>query len=84
MNKLTLLYKIRNNLQCIKENGSLERADSHTRDASRNYKLKSAKTELFKHSVFINTPKIWNNLPSVIKDTQSLESFKIAIRKHFQ
>ena len=30
-------------------------------------------------SFFINTPKIWNKLPSVIKDAQSLESFKIAI-----
>ena len=60
MNKLTLLYKIRNNLLCIKENGYLERADSSTRDASRSYKLKSVKTELFKLSFFINTPKIWN------------------------
>ena len=51
MNKLTLLglYKIRNNLLCIKENGYLERADSRTRDASRNYNLKSAKSELYKH-----------------------------------
>ena len=56
-------------------------SNSRTRDASRNYKLKSAKTE---HSLFINTPKIWNKLPSVIKDAQSLESFKIAIRKHYQ
>ena len=55
MNKLTVLYKIRNDLLCIKENGYLERADSRTRDVSRNYKLKSAKTELFKHSFFINT-----------------------------
>ena len=75
MNKVTVLYKIRNNLLCIKEHGYLERADSRTRDASRNYKLKSAKTELFKHSFFINTPKIWNKLPSVIKDAQSLEYF---------
>ena len=30
------------------------------------------------------TPKIWNKLPSVIKDAQSLESFKIAMRKHYQ
>ena len=82
MNKLTLLYKIRNNR--IKENGYLERADSRTRDASRNYKLKSAKTELFKHLFFINTPKIWNNLPSAVKDTQSLEHFKIAVRQHYQ
>ena len=73
MNKLTLLYQIRYNLLCIKENGYLERADSRTRDASRDYKLKSAKSELYKHSFFINTPKIWNKLPSVIKDTQSLE-----------
>ena len=84
INKLTLLYKIRNNLLCIKENGYLERADSCTRDASRNYKLKSAKSELFKHSFFINTPKIWNKLPSVIKDTQSLEHFKTAVRQHYQ
>ena len=84
MNKLTLLYKIRNNLLCIKENGYLERADSRTRDASRNYKLKSAKSELYKHSFFINTPKIWNKLPSVIKDTQSLEHFKTAVRQHYQ
>ena len=85
MNKLmSVLYKIWNNRLCIKENGYLERADSRTRDASRNYKLKSAKTELFKHSIFINTPKIWNKLPRVIKDAQSLESFKIAIRKHYQ
>ena len=67
MNKLTLLYKIRNKLTCIKENGYLERADSCTRDASRNYKLKSAKTDIVMHSFFTNTPKIWNNLPSVIK-----------------
>ena len=84
MNKLTLLYKIRNNLICIKENGYLERADSRTRDASRNYKLKSDKTELFKQSFFINTPNIWNNLQSVIKDTQSLEQFKTAGRQHVQ
>ena len=62
----------------------LERADSRIRDASRNYKIKSAKTELFKHYFFINTSKIRNKLPSVIKDAQSLESFKIAIRKHYQ
>ena len=60
----------------IKMNGYLERADSRTRDASRNYKLKSAKSELYKHQFFINTPKIWNQLPSVIKDRQSLEHFK--------
>ena len=83
-NKLTVLYKIRNNLLCIKENGYLERADSRAREARRNYKLKSAKTEVFKHSFFINTPKIWNKLPSVIKDAQPLKSFKIAIRKHYQ
>ena len=52
MNKLTLLYKMRNNLICIKENGYLERADSRTRDSSRNYKLKSDKPDLFKHSFF--------------------------------
>ena len=51
INKLTVLYKIRNNLLCIKENGYLKRADSRTRDASRNYKLKSAKTELFKQTL---------------------------------
>ena len=44
MNKLH--YYIRNNLLCIKENGYHERADSRTRDASRNYKLKSAKTAI--------------------------------------
>ena len=84
MNKLTLLYKMRNNLICIKENGYLERAGSRTRDSSRNYKLKANKPDLFKHSFFINTPKIWNNLPSVIKDSQSLEQFKISERQHFQ
>ena len=70
----------------IKMNGYLERADSRTRDASRNYKLKSAKSELYKHSFFINTPKIWNKLPSVglIKDIQSLEHFKTAVRQHYQ
>ena len=67
MTKLTLLYKIRNNLICIKENGYLERADSRTRDASRNYKLKSDKIAI-KALVVINTPKIWYNVPSVIKD----------------
>ena len=73
MNKLTLLYKIRNNLYVSnKMDTYLERADSRTSDASRNYKLKSDKTELFKHSSFINTPKISNNLQTVIKDTQSL------------
>ena len=30
------------------KNGFLERADTSTRDASRNYKLKSTKTEIFK------------------------------------
>ena len=84
MNKLTLLYKILNNPLCVKENGYLERAGSRTSDASRNSKLKSAKPELFMHSLFINTPKIWNNLPNVIEDAQSLEQFKTAVRQHFQ
>ena len=84
MNKLTLLYKIRNNLLCIKENGCLERADSRTRDASRNYELKSAKTELFKHSFFINTPKIWNNLQSVIKDTPLEHQNPVGVLQHVQ
>ena len=60
----------------IKEKGYLERVDSRTRGASRNYELKSAKTELFKHSFFINTPKIWNNLPSVIKINAVLRIFQ--------
>ena len=59
MNKLTLLYKIRNNLICIKENGYLERADSRTRDASRNYKLKSQSCQVehvkFLESLIIQT-----------------------------
>ena len=84
MNKLTLLFKTGNNRLCIKEKGYLEKADSHTRYASRHYKLKSAKTDLLKRSFFISTHKICNNLPSVIKETQSLESFKTAITKHFQ
>ena len=45
---------MRNNLikLCIKENGYLERTDSRTRDSSRNYKSKSGKPDLFKHSFF--------------------------------
>ena len=53
INKSTSLFKIGSNrlkILCIKEYGYLEIADSGTRDASSNYKLKSAKTDLFKHS----------------------------------
>ena len=83
ISKLTLLYKISIKLLCIKEKGYLERADPRSRDASRNYQLKSAKIEIFKHSFVINTTKIWNNLPSVIKYTQSLEHFKTAVSQLF-
>ena len=69
--------------------GYIERADWRTRDASRNYKLKSAKSELYKHSrsqdlSMVDNAVIWNKLPSVIKDTQSLEHFKTAVRQHYQ
>ena len=47
MNKLTLLFKIRNNLLCIKENGYLERADSYTRDG---YLVKNVYMTLIKKS----------------------------------
>ena len=55
----------------------IERADSRTRDASRNYSQNR-----FNHSFFINTPNIWKNLPSVIKDTESLEHFETAIKTY--
>ena len=46
-----------------------------TRNAM-NYHIPKARTSVFQKSIFFNGPKIWNDLPEMIKNSPSLNLFK--------
>ena len=46
-----------------------------TRNAS-NYHIPQARTTVFQKSIFFNGPKIWNNIPEMIKTSPSFNLFK--------
>ena len=74
--RLTLLFKIKNNLVGIDANQYLTPADPWTRGGKSNFKHISAKLEQRQNSFFPRTIRDWNSLPSNIREETKLDSFK--------
>ena len=74
--RLTLLFKIKNNLVGIDAKQYLTPADPRTRGGKSNFKHISAKLEQRQNSFFPQTIRDWNSLPSNIREETKLDSFK--------
>jgi ribonuclease P/MRP protein subunit RPP40 len=75
--RLVMLYKIVNNLVAIPTTPYLKPAHARTR---RNHHLcfflPFASTDYYKHTFFIATLPLWNNLPATVAEAETLELFR--------
>jgi hypothetical protein len=78
--KLCMFYKIVHNLVAIPPDPFLKPAHTKTR---RNHQLcffkPYASTDYYKHTFFIRTIPLWNNLPAQIAEANTLEQFRIEL-----
>ena len=74
--RLTLLFKIKNNLVGIDANQYLTLADPRTRGGKSTFKHISARLEQRQNPFFPRTIRDWNSLPSNIREETKLDSFK--------
>ena len=52
------------------------------RTLEKDFSLPKYKTDYCRQSFAFTGAKLWNSLPTYVKEAQSLESFKIMLRKH--
>ena len=75
--RLTMMYKIINNLIDIRAEEYLTKPTRQTRSShSLKYQQFSASTDYYKHSFFPQTTSIWNTLPAPVAEAPCLVSFK--------
>ena len=75
--RLTLMFKIINDLIAIPAEEYLTKSSSRTRSgASNSYRLYTTNTSTYANSFFPRTIKDWNSLPIDIKAVESLDQFK--------
>ena len=79
--RLTLLYKIQNNLLDIDPEPILKRGDTRTRGRSRLQQSAGTST-VCNNSFYPRTTCQWNQLPVFVTDASSLEGFKTALANH--
>ena len=80
--KLTLLYKITNELVAIPAETHLTRSDTRTRaNHCFKYKHYNTRTTQFKNSFFPSTIPIWNNLTSACAEAETLTAFKSQLQR---
>ena len=75
-NKLSMFYKIRNELICIPSEDlkpNIRKPDS--------FVIPSSSIDAHKHSFFPSTIRLWNSLPPKTKSSPSLTSFKVSLEK---
>ena len=73
--RLTMMYKIINNLIDIRAEEYLTKPTRQTRSShSLKYQQFSASTDYYKHSFFPQTTSIWNTLPATVAEARSLFS----------
>ena len=78
--RLTLMYKITNNLVATPKSDRLLPPARQTRNMhSRSYQLPSCRTQIRQSSFFPKTIKNWNNLPESAVESKSIDEFKAAI-----
>jgi hypothetical protein len=75
--RLTMMYKIINNLIDIRAEEYLTKPTRQTRSSHfLKYQQFSASTDYYKHSFFAQTTGIWNTLPAPVAEAPCLVSFK--------
>jgi uncharacterized protein (UPF0305 family) len=80
--RLTMMYKIINNLIDIRAEEYLTKPTRQTRSShSLKYQQFSASTDYYKHSFFPQTTSIWNTLPAEAPCLVSFKQEKIERRK---
>ena len=77
--KAIMLYKIIHKLVFISATEFLTPTVTHTRHNQHNYLIPSSRINVHLHSFFPSSIRIWNNLDDDIKQSPSLESFKLHI-----
>lgn len=79
-NRLSLMYKITNELVAIPIEGILTPLSRYSRHAHPwSYRLITATTDYYKYSYFPRTVTYWNALPPDIPSLPTIEQFKAAI-----
>ena len=60
------------------------RANTQTRSTADNWKLEvpRARLEIRKNSFTVRAPALWNNLPTNIKSSDTVQIFKNALKQH--
>ena len=79
--RLTLMYKIQNNLLDIDPEPILKRGDTRTRGRSRLQQSAGTSTVCNK-PFYPRTTRQWNQLPVFVTDATSLEGFKATLANH--
>ena len=78
--RLTMLYKIANNLVSVPASQYLKPVNRATRHCHElGYQIPSSTKDFHKHSFFPNTIRAWNGLPPDIAKADTLESFKSSL-----
>ena len=81
--RLVLFYKIINGLASVETEDILTPADSRTRkNHSFKFKHFQANCDSYRFSFFPATISSWNNLPFDIEKVDSVEGFKLKLKKH--
>ena len=79
--RLCMLYKMNNGLVNVQINEYIQRNTRSTRGNNQKFHQVRHKARVFKDSFFVNTVKDWNNLPSSIVNSPSLETFKAKLNQ---
>ena len=76
------MYKIVNSLDCLASSGHLQHPSGTVSTRSHHLSLQviQSRVNAFRFSFFVNSPFVWNNLPSSIIGSQSYHSFKSQLR----
>ena len=83
ISRLTMLYKIINNLVAIPAEEFITKAKKKTRGHNQKYTQISFKKDYYGYTFFPRTIKEWNSLPSYCVESCSLKLFKLNLANHF-
>ena len=75
VNKVIMMYRIVNNLVAIPSTYMIPTAVT-VRGHNHRFLIPYCRTQIYKHSFFPDTIRLWNNLPSTVVDCNSITTFK--------
>ena len=84
ISRVTMFYKMVNGLVDINLQNYVVKASRQTRGHNQKYQTMRWKVAVWRNSFFPKTVTEWNELPASAVNCPSLESFKDAVKKHYQ